>query len=233
MRWSPALRAGRYQEALHDVTDVDLLLADTPYSERTHRSHARVNERRADRSRRRSIPYRHWTKADLEEFGAFWAPRTRGWWVIMTDHELVREWAAVMEATGRYVFAPLPFVDRGRGVRMQGDGPSSWTVWIVVGRPRFAPFTTWGTLPGEYRRELGDPRGGHMGGKPRGVMRALVRDYSRPGNTVVDPTAGEGTTLGAAFLEGRIPIGAEEDGPTRARGLRVLERLTARGRCRP
>jgi DNA modification methylase len=40
-------------------------------------------------------------------------------------------------------------------------------------------------------------------------MRALVRDYSRPGDLVVDPCAGGGTTLAAALLEGRRACGAE------------------------
>lgn len=47
--------------------------------------------------------------------------------------------------------------------------------------------------------------------KPLDLMRAIVRDYSRPGWTVVDPHAGSGTTLLACALEGRQAIGAEQD----------------------
>jgi len=40
-----------------------------------------------------------------------------------------------------------------------------------------------------------------IGGKPMWLMRALVRDYSRPGNLVCDPCAGGATTLIAAAIE--------------------------------
>ena len=43
------------------------------------------------------------------------------------------------------------------------------------------------------------------------LMRAIVRDYSRPGDLVCDPFAGGGTTLLAAVMEGRQAIGAELD----------------------
>jgi hypothetical protein len=42
-------------------------------------------------------------------------------------------------------------------------------------------------------------------------MRALVRDYSRPGDLVCDPCAGAGTTLVAAKMSGRRFIGSDID----------------------
>ena len=50
-----------------------------------------------------------------------------------------------------------------------------------------------------------------VGGKPLWLMRALVRDYSRPGDIVCDPCAGAGTTLLAAKLEGRRYVGGDID----------------------
>jgi site-specific DNA-methyltransferase (adenine-specific) len=41
-------------------------------------------------------------------------------------------------------------------------------------------------------------------------MRALVRDYSRPGDLIVDPFCGSGTTALAAASEGRRCITSEE-----------------------
>jgi site-specific DNA-methyltransferase (adenine-specific) len=40
-------------------------------------------------------------------------------------------------------------------------------------------------------------------------MRAIVRDYSRPGDIVCDPCSGAATTLLAALTEGRRAVGAE------------------------
>ena len=42
-------------------------------------------------------------------------------------------------------------------------------------------------------------------------MRAIVGDYSRPGDLVVDPCMGAGTTLVAAVELGRRAIGCEPD----------------------
>ena len=55
-------------------------------------------------------------------------------------------------------------------------------------------------------------------------MRALVRDYSRPGDLVCDPCAGGATTLIAAALEGRRAIGAELDPETYALACARIER---------
>ena len=55
-------------------------------------------------------------------------------------------------------------------------------------------------------------------------MRALVRDYTRPGDLVCDPCAGGATTLLAAAIEGRRAIGAELDPSTHAKAMRRIAR---------
>jgi hypothetical protein len=127
--------------------------------------------------------------------------------VSITDHTLAPVWADELAAMGRYVFSPLPLVEIGSRVRLTGDGPSSWSCWLVVARPR--SLSDWGTLPGAYVfKGKGDRV--CMGGKRTDAMRALVRDYSRPGQLVCDPCAGGATTLLAAEIEGRRAVGAEE-----------------------
>jgi len=53
-------------------------------------------------------------------------------------------------------------------------------------------------------------------------MRAVIRDYSRPGDLIVDPYTGSGTTLLAAAIEGRRAIGAEMDPNTYALAVERL-----------
>jgi DNA modification methylase len=50
---------------------------------------------------------------------------------------------------------------------------------------------------------------GVTGNKDPDAMRCLIRDYSDPGDLVVDPFAGSGTTALACALEGRRCITAE------------------------
>ena len=216
------IRLGRWQDVLADVGEVDCCLTDPPYSSKTHDGHddgagfvreSRPWKRSDGRTEppagpRRAITYAHWTPDDVRAFCDHWAPRTKGWLVAFTSHDLVPAYTDALEAAGRYVFAPLPWFSPGSRVRLSGDGPSSWTCWIVVSRPRKAPYAKWGTLPGGY---MTPPEACEVvGGKPLGLMRAIVRDYSRPGDLVCDPFAGSGTTAIAALSEGRRFVGSEQ-----------------------
>jgi site-specific DNA-methyltransferase (adenine-specific) len=75
---------------------------------------------------------------------------------------------------------------------------------------------------------MGTVRHGHdhhgvRGAKSVATMRAIIRDYTRPGDLIVDPYAGGGTTLLAAVIEGRRAIGAEMDPETFKKARRRLE----------
>lgn len=217
---APDLRLGRWQDVLADV-ECDAVICDPPYSDRTHagvRSGVSASKRwhRSGQapdsaSDRRAIPYAHWTQDDMREFCAHWSDRCRGWIVLIIDHIEARWAEEELEACGRYVFAPLPFVETGRTVRLTGDGPSSWTSWVVVARPKSDSFRRWGTLPGAYIGRGGPRADRYIGGKPPDLMRALVSDYSRPGDLVCDPCLGWGTTAAAAIGKGRRFVGAEVD----------------------
>jgi hypothetical protein len=216
---------------------LDALITDAPYSSKTHAGHddgvahaigmrdyakretsrgedkdRRYALRKAERSgqHRRALTYDAWTANDVSRFVASWSPLTRGWFVSITDDSLAPAWAAALEAQGRYVFAYVPFVAPGSRVRLSGDGPSAWTCWIVVARPRTPEFSRWGTLPGAYVLPPGyAERMPVVGGKPLWLMERLVEDYSRPGDLVCDPCCGAGTTLEAALRTGRLAVGGD------------------------
>lgn len=254
------LHPGDWRGLLPMVDRVDALIVDAPYSADVHEGHdAAPTVHRSHRSgtgglsweswgggnpspreyQRRAIDYDGWTPDDVREFVAAWSPRTDGWMVSITDHNLAPVWSAAMEACGRYTFAPISWLAPGSRVRLAGDGPSSWACWIVVGRPRSGehrngtPWTKWGTLPGGYvttgRVGIdGDGSGAVVGAKPLSLMHDLIRDYTMPGDVVCDPCAGGGTTLCAALDRGRFAIGAEVDPDTHAQALARIERHRVR-----
>jgi len=176
---------------------------------------------------RRLLTYPHWTPDDVRTCVEWAHPRTRGWMVCFCDHVLAPVWGAAMEAAGRYTFAPLVWYAPGSRVRMTGDGPACWVTWIVVSRPKRAPFSKWGSLPGGYSfTGNGGTRAADAfvsGAKPLDLMDAVVCDYSRPGDVVCDLTAGGGTTLLAAIRNGRYAIGSERDPETHAKALARLK----------
>lgn len=200
-------------DLLDVVSACDSLIVDAPYSEKTHKGHnatqgAHDNGLRNDA--RRQIGYTPFTRVDVNDFVAAWSHRVSGWFVSITDHVLAPAWIEALESEGRYVFAPLPFVAPGSRVRLLGDGPSNWTTWIVVARPKTKAMAAWGTLPGAYILPPG--QGGDLpivGGKPIWLMQRLVEDYSRPGDLVVDPCCGAGTTLVGAIRADRRAIGGD------------------------
>lgn len=207
---------------------VGALIVDAPYSERTHDA----NDGSAGRDPRsmkdpgkinRPLNYACWGDADVKRFVEVWAPLCSGWMVSITDTALGPVWMGQMEGAGRYAFSPIACVQSGSRIRLLGDGPAQWSTWAMVSRPRSGAWLTeWRrersardeivSLPGAYVVPPGESdRSPVVGGKPLWLMRALVRDYSRPGDLVCDPCCGGGTTLLAAKLEGRRYIGCDID----------------------
>lgn len=226
---------------------VDLLATDPPYSARTHggQRHGRRDETCAgEYVSARGIGYEMWTPEDVTLFVADWSPRVSGWLCMQTSHDLVPHYEAAAETAGRYVFKPVPIVMTGMNVRLAGDGPSSWSVDMVVARPRSGEWLKARkakrdeaglacTLPGAYvglpwdagqNSATAERRESVVGGKPLWLMRAIVRDYSEPGDVVADPCAGGATTLLAAVVENRKAVGAERDEATWRKAVRRLER---------
>jgi site-specific DNA-methyltransferase (adenine-specific) len=216
-----SIRHGDYRDVLSDIYP-DAVIMDPPYSARTHAgSDPNVPGRRR-------VYYAHWTHDDIVACTTWMHRRVRGWIVVITDDMSIHLWRAALgggnlhsrEGIPYYDFASVPYVAVGSRVRISGDGPSCWVTHIVVARPRSKVYASWGTLPGAYilpkrlpQHEREQP---HIGGKPLWLMRALVRDYTRPGDLVCDPTAGAGTTIIAAAIEGRRAVGAEIDSCTYA-----------------
>lgn len=185
--------------------DVDAIVTNPPYSERCHAGHDKAKHDGRDGTfADRKLAYECWTATHVARAVQVWLPHCRGWFVVMSDHVLAYSWATSLERMGRYVFAPIPWVAPGSRVRLQGDGPSSWTCWITVARPRNESFAKWGTLPGAY--VIGAERGGIVGGKPVALLKALVSDYSWRGDRVGDPCCGSGALGRAAMDCGRSSL---------------------------
>jgi hypothetical protein len=214
------IRLGDWRTVLADV-EPDAVIADPPYGERTHDNHGSVS--RTDGGVSRPLPYDAWTPDDAAEFVASWAPRTRRWICALTSHDLVPAWEAGFADTGWWSAPPVPVLLPVRP-RMSGGGPNLGPVHLVVGRPRSREAAAWRTTAAWY--DCSQQRHGSavVGAKPLGLMGAIVRDYSEPGDLVCDPCAGGGTTLLAALEFGRRAIGAEVDAERYEIAARALAR---------
>lgn len=194
-----------------DLPKVDAVIEDPPYGERTHAGQR--HERKAGGGKgllcHDGFTYDHLTPDSVRELCEAAAENCDAWCVWMMSHDLIPHYESALAACGRYTFAPLPIVIPGMNIRLAGDGPSNWTIHMVVSRTKRKKC--WGTKPGAYRAGQLDEavRGKVPGSKPLGLMEAIVADYTEKGDLVLDRFAGGGTTGVAAIRTGRRFIGCE------------------------
>lgn len=85
---------------------------------------------------------------------------------------------------------------------------------IMVYRGEDAPFNGkdlhWSILTGVFTDTIIAPND-HPWQKPVSLMEKLIRIYTNPGDTILDPYAGSGATLKAAELCGRTALGTDID----------------------
>ena len=223
------LRLGDWREVLGEFDEVDAVISDPPFSPRTHEG-----RRTGSEIRQSGISYDALTRCGAQEIVDHWAPRIRRWVVLFGDHTTAAWYRADAGRAGLYVFQPIPWCKPDAAPRMSGDGPASAAEhltaackttdaelaaeWITVARTR-SKAGMLGSTPGFYVHGTASTRGsngqkGFPGQKPLALMRALIRDYTKPGDLIIDPFAGSGTTLLAARAEGRNCVGAEIDPET-------------------
>lgn len=207
------LRLGDYRDVLADVM-ADHTIVDTPFSERTHKGALSTTGEKG------VAGYGWWSSEQAVDFVRWCHARTKGWIVILNDDVLGPLMRDEMAALGRRGFPLLPVLQHMPNI--VGDGPAPPGCFAVVSRPREKRFLSWGSLPGWY--ECGRDGSFVRGGKPLDLMRAVVRNYSRGGDLVMDATAGGATTLIAAEIEGRRAVGAELDPETHAKALARIAR---------
>lgn len=206
------LTLGDWRE--HTLPLVDAVIEDPPYGARTHagQAHRRKTGTSGDLVSDVGLQYDHLTEDDVDALCSGVLETCFGWCLWMTSHDLVPIYERTLLRLGRYVFAPLPIVQPGMNVRLAGDGPSNWTVHMIASRTKRKKC--WGTKPGAYITSR-DYEAGKLaansvaGGKPLGLMEAILRDYTEPGDTVLDRFTGGGTTGVAAIRLGRKFVGYE------------------------
>jgi site-specific DNA-methyltransferase (adenine-specific) len=185
------------------------LITDPPYSARTHAGYRSG----ADADAPSTIGYASLPAVDNTHVVELIVRLNAAVAVIFSDHEGAVTWRrAVMDNPALYCFAPAVWCKTNPGPRQHGDGPASSVEHITVARRRKRVVKI-GSLPGYYVHSVVRPgeRLGLIGQKPIGLMRQIIRHYSRPGWCIVDPYFGTGTTVAAAIVEGRTAVACELD----------------------
>lgn len=223
------LRLGRWQDVLSDVVACDALITDPPYLSAC--INAGAGAWAGGGLIEKAGPVMGYDPASeemLTEIVGFAARVCRGWFVAFNDFDGAHVIRREVKARGAVSSEPIAWVKPPTLTPPRGFNnlPAKGTEFIVSSR--FGVVARTGIIPGSYVSPSSTPGPSHSlvvtGGKPLDLMRAIIRDYTRPGDLVVDPCAGGGTTLLAAMIEGRRAIGAEMDPDTYAKAKARLER---------
>lgn len=200
---------GDCREVLRGMAPADVVLTDPPYDARTHRWALTISVGEIARGAKRGVSD-FAALADEAATAAALISATRRWVVAFCALEQLGLYAAgAGEAWVRAGvwdrIAPAP--------QLSGDRPAQAVDGVAImhapGRRRWnrgGGAAIWRHLP-----ERGDERPDHPTPKPLALMLDLVADFSEPGELVLDPFCGSGTTGVAALRLGRRFVGVEID----------------------
>lgn len=202
---SVTLYHGDCRDVLADMAgeSVAAVLTDPPYTQRTH-SKARTPEREG------VTAFAAIDDRDLREILRDCGHVSAGWVVATLDYRHAVEFEAnppkhlkVMRLGVWVKTNPTP--------QLTGDRPAQgWESIAYMHRDDRRSKWNGGGSHGNYVAPIPPPEG-HPTAKPLPLVAQWVRWFTAPGDTVLDPFAGSGTTLRAAKDEGRKAIGVELD----------------------
>lgn len=190
---------------------VDVLITDPPYESEAHTKARRTRSVCEGRVGTIEIPFDPMTEASRELVGQRIGSCVKRWSLVFCQVEAAMLWRASIDA--EYV-RTMVWVKPDATPQLTGDRPGQGYESIVVSHRR----------KGRKRWNGGGRRGvftepvnptnrthEHPTEKNLSLMMQLVELFSEPGETILDPFCGSGTTLVAAIRLGRNAIGIERE----------------------
>lgn len=206
------LYLGDCLEVMNGLETVDHILSDPPYEDELHSAIGRI--RRNDGVAMISDLGFEGINATRSEVAQKCVQLSSGWLILFTLAEGVRAWRDDIQAAGGKYDTCLAWVKPDSTPRMNGQGAArgfecAVTAWCGTGH------RSWngGGKRGVYTHLVNNQErtGKHPTEKPRRLMSELIADFTKPGQTVLDPYMGSGTTGVSAVMAGRSFIGIERD----------------------
>ncbi len=213
-------------------------ITDPPYEAEAHTKRKRITRAAGARGLRDdAVTFAPMSEALRSEVGVLIERLTRRWALVFCQVEGAPAWRAALtggDPEHEYVRTGI-WTKPDAQPQKTGDRPAQGYESIVITHRRGRKRWNGGGRPAEWRHlirvsdEEKASRAGHQTPKPESLMRELVRDFTDHDEVVLDPFAGSGTTLVAAYLEGRRACGIELDEAHCEAAARRLERAAAQG----
>jgi hypothetical protein len=210
---------------------VDVVIQDPPYSEHVHgksRRGASLPDARGEQwhgesrggsaciSRARELGFESMTPELMKATAERVASVVKRWVLTFCDDEIAGHWMCANVAAGLQHVRIGHWVKSGCTPQFTGDRPGSDAEAIVIahpkGRKKWNGGGTWATWTHPIALQRGDGTVRvHTTQKPESLMVELVELFTDPGELVLDPFAGSGTTGVACLRLGRRCILIERD----------------------
>jgi site-specific DNA-methyltransferase (adenine-specific) len=195
-----------------ESASVKAVLTDPPYTERTH---AKARKKLTSSNTSAEIhngvtSFTGITDDDLEAILAECGRVSQGWVVATLDYRHAVRFDETPPA-GLKCQRVGVWVKTNPTPQITGDRPAQgWEAIAYLHRAKGRSTWNGGGTHGNYVTPIAPPEG-HPTAKPLSILRDWVSLFSDPGDTILDPFAGSGTTLRAAADNRRKAIGVELD----------------------
>jgi site-specific DNA-methyltransferase (adenine-specific) len=210
---SVTLYHGNCLDILLQIDAVDHVITDPPYEDEAHALGRRAFSGKTDAAHPKGIAevrplgFPAITGTERMGSGASMAVLSRGWVLVFCQVEAAMLWRDALRPA-KYMRTQIWRKSDG-APQFTGDRPgmgyeSIVTCWAGEGRSRWHG----GGRHGFYDYPT-SKSGEHQTQKPEPLMSELVSLFTDPGDLILDPFAGSGTTLVAAKRLGRRAIGIE------------------------
>jgi DNA modification methylase len=212
-----------------DPGSFEHIITDPPYDAHTH---ANSKRGKGKGSADRDFGFDSLTPEQVETLSLCFAAIATRWVLVFCSMEMAHLWRQELSDAGLDYIRTMVWHKLGASPQFTGDRPGSHAELIVVAHQKGRKRWNGGGRGNVYRHTLavkGEDGKRHPAAKPLGLMDALVRDFSDPGDRILDPFAGAGTTIASAKGLGRVGVGMEADPGWAAVARSRLERTSEQG----
>jgi len=206
---------GDCREGLPGMPDksVGAVITDPPYSNHTHentRANSAAAKRHGNRVISGTLGFDSISLEDLNRVMQELGRITSSWIIATLDYKHAFRLDAEPPAGLRMLRVGV-WVKPNPMPQISGDRPApGWEAIAFLHRGDVRPAWNGGGRAGVWNVRS-EQKVGHPTAKPLSMIRDWVELFTKPGDTVLDPYAGSGTTLRAAADTGRRAIGYEID----------------------
>lgn len=201
------LYLGDCRDILPTLDKVDAVVTDPPYGEGdTHKKHLSTVSLKDGNSARQELGFSGITGDEMVSMASQWVDISRRWVVFTCEWKFIHR---LDESGGLVRFGIWRKPDGAP--QFTGDRPGMGWEAVAICHRQGKKRWNGGGKHAFWSVPKGENKSGHPTGKPIGLYKSFVNDFTDAGETILDPFMGSGTTGVAAVQMGRKFIGIERE----------------------